>query len=251
MKNDLSKIASELVTSYGIDVALFAEHQALDINKFKAGAESYNFLEDKGCEKIIIFHKKDISASIRRGAHYYRIISVETETGDLIITGLHLPAMESGREDRLAVIEDIVPDICEQERKINSQYSIVIGDFNADPFDIELTGHRYFNAVLFLDLINRHETVTFNHKKYRRFYNPMLNYISETEKHYGSYYYHNKNRPIYWHCLDQIIVRKPLADKILNVEYCRKIDKKPLVTKNGIVNERYSDHLPLIAELNI
>lgn len=51
------------------------------------------------------------------------------------------------------------------------------------------------------------ETVKIGNANYRRFYNPILNCISEDKEQYGSFRLGNDPGPI-WHCLDQLIMRK-------------------------------------------
>ena len=147
---------------------------------------------------------------------------------------------------------EITTDICEQEKLLKSRYSIIIGDFNANPFDEELTKHNAFNAVMFRDLIDRSETASILGRKYIRFYNPVLDHFSEKAKNYGSYYFHDENRPLYWQCLDQVLVRKSLAHSISCLEYCRTIGRTSLMTRNGLVDEKnFSDHLPLLVQFDL
>lgn len=65
---------------------------------------------------------------------------------------------------------------------------------------------------------------------------------------YGSFYYDSEHMTPYWHCLDQVLVRKSLANTINHVEYLKKINKKDLL-KNTIPNEKISDHLPLFVNI--
>ena len=255
-KNKISDQVSNLILLRDVDIALFAEHQGLDIKNLEAVLPQYKYIEDAGCEKIKIFCRKNISVELRQGQHNYIIFSVSLRklyggsSPDLIIAGIHLPAMQDGKARRKKLIQDLIKDIQKHEDDLHSDKTIVIGDFNANPFDEELAGHTYFNAVLFKDLIQSQEVIKFAGDEYKRFYNPMLHYISEDTKHYGSFYYHDENLPLYWHCLDQIIVRKSLSDSFQKLEYCRSIGDIPLI-KTIKPDENYSDHLPLFVEIDM
>ena len=65
---------------------------------------------------------------------------------------------------------------------------------------------------------------------------------------YGSFYHEKEYITPYWYCLDQVLVRKSLADKVGHVEYLRKINEDDLI-ENTIPNSKISDHLPLLVNL--
>ena len=52
----------------------------------------------------------------------------------------------------------------------------------------------------------------------------------------------------YWYCLDQVLVRKVLANNINHVEYLKRINTRDLL-ENAIPNSAISDHLPLLVNL--
>ena len=79
----------------------------------------------------------------------------------------------------------------------------------------------------------------------------MINYISEVNQHYGTYYYATGIDALNWNCYDQVLVRKELIDDLSDVRFCKSIDKCDLITKNGMPNKKISDHLPLIVEVNV
>lgn len=65
---------------------------------------------------------------------------------------------------------------------------------------------------------------------------------------YGSFYYDQDYNTSYWHCLDQVLVRKDLVDSVRHLEYIKRIDTNNLL-KNSIPNSKISDHLPLLVKL--
>ena len=133
----------------------------------------------------------------------------------------------------------------ETEKLFECSNTIVIGDFNANFYDEELLSKYAFNAVLFKTIINKKELTDIQGLKKRKFYNPILHYLSEDTGMYGSFYYEKNYITPYWHCLDQVLVRKGLIDSIYHMEYLKKIGKKDLLEKE-IPNKKISDHLPLL-----
>lgn len=57
--------------------------------------------------------------------------------------------------------------------------TIVIGDFNCNPFDEEIIQKDSFNAVLLKSLIVQQETIKYRDRVWRRFYNPIMHFLSE------------------------------------------------------------------------
>ena len=216
----------------------------------------YITVTDSRCEKVMAICREDKYICVGNAINNCLMIKVKEENEIrenkvLTIAGIHLAAMESGESRRRYQIRNIRQMIEEQERIDKSSNSMVIGDFNANPYDYEIVGHDCFNAVLFKNLICKSEMITWERRKIKRFYNPMLDCISEKEKLYGSYYFHDENRPLYWNCIDQVLVRKALIDYIDNVRIIQKIGEVSLITTHGLINKKYSDHLPLVVDLNI
>ena len=52
---------------------------------------------------------------------------------------------------------------------------------------------------------------------------------------YGSFYYEQNHMTPYWHCLDQVLVRKNLVNNVTNIEYLKKINSQQYKTYKGQV----------------
>lgn len=148
-------------------------------------------------------------------------------------------------------MHELVNDIDEIEKEDASLNTLIIGDFNTSPFAPEMVNKKALNAVLFKELIEKQEIVTYDRRQYRRFYNPMLLFLSERDKVYGSHYYSSGIDTINWYAYDQFCVRKTLVDKVKTFNYCKSAGNICLVTKNNLPNKKYSDHLPLLVEVEI
>ena len=79
----------------------------------------------------------------------------------------------------------------------------------------------------------------------------MLDYISEKNGVYGSYYYTSGISTLHWYCFDQVLLRKSLIEKIIDLHYCKEIAGESILTKKGYPNKRISDHLPLLVEVDL
>ena len=76
----------------------------------------------------------------------------------------------------------------------------------------------------------------------------MINVLTESTQTYGSLYYSSGIASLYWFCYDQILVRKPLVDKIEDLQIRKKIKNKSLL-KEVQPDSSISDHLPLTVTL--
>lgn len=248
-KNNNDTYVADIVDEYQIDVAIFAEYQETDFStvsqKLNSMYKRYNGFG--GCDKVTLLSRNDVI--VRREQNRYTLYSFAFEGKTYVIAGVHLPANPHADSDqRKNVIRDLIQDIGELERELKTSNTIVIGDLNASPFDTELIQKDAFNAVLYKELIKQAEYITINGKRYRRFYNPAINFISEDAMNYGSLYYSAGMNSLYWLCFDQVLVRKSLADSVFEMKYCRSIKGKSLL-KRLMPNKEISDHLPLLVKL--
>lgn len=248
--NSNEKWIEYILRERNVDIALFAEYQGTSFATVASKLPDYMQYDGYGgCQKITLFCKRSLAAKVRREQNRYTLYCCTCEHVLYNIIGIHLPASPSSNpSDRKNVIRDIIHDIEEQEKEEKHKNTIVIGDFNCNPFDEEIIQKDSFNAVLFKELIKKQEVVTYNEKKWRRFYNPILTFLSEDTKTYGSLYYSSGIAPLYWNSFDQVLVRKVLIDSISSLEYIKQIDGKTLI-RDVKPNDSISDHLPLIVEI--
>lgn len=249
--HDNSNHIINLIRIHNIEIAAFCEYKNLNQKTIEKELPDFSFSTGMGgCEKVIFLFKSSITYEVRREANRYAMYSFEYDSTNYTIVGLHLPDQHSADSDaRKDVIGDLMRELVELEKATNSYNTILIGDFNAGPFDSELTQKNMFNAIPFKDEIKKQEIISFQSKNYRRFYNPMVHYISEDTKQYGSIRYTGGSSTVVWYTFDQVIVRNPLVDNINNISYCKAIESIKLISKDGIPKANISDHLPLIVEL--
>ena len=245
-----AKYLINIVKENNVDIAICAEHIKTDFHTVECKLPQFNvFPGFGGTNKIIMLANKGINVSVRQEQTRYSIYICEDEFRKYIIAGIHLPANPGANaETRKNTIRELVYDINSVEKELKLDNTIVIGDFNASPFDDELIQKDAFNAVLFKDLILQKERVKVNGKEYRRFYNPHISMISEDNKNYGSFYYSEGINSMYWYSFDQILVRKPLVNMLKEVHYCHQIMGQSLIS-NIIPNKTISDHFPLLAKI--
>lgn len=251
-KNTIEEYIIDCIIEKNADIAVFSEFEGIDFEKItKNLGKFYDCVRWEGQEdrKVTLVAKTTFSVELVQQQNRYNIYNIKTAVKDYLLVAVHLQdRRNSNTADRLETIRYLVADIKKNEDLLKCDNTIVIGDFNANPYDEELLSKYAFNAVLFKTLIDKSEFTNPRSFKRKRFYNPILHYISEDTEMYGSFYYDRDSITSYWHCLDQVLVRKELADDIVHVEYLKKAGKKELL-KNAIPNKQISDHLPLLVNL--
>ena len=249
--NEIDDYIADVVRENDIDIAIFSEYEGVSFDSVIRNLNNCYKQYDGfgGCEKVTLICKNPIQITVKREQNRYTLYSYDSGNYVYNIVGLHLPASPyADSNDRKCVIRDIIKDICEQENVLKSKKTIVIGDFNCNPFDEEVIEKDAFNAVLFKPVIRDKEVVIYNARERRRFYNPILHFLSEDTETYGSFYYSAGSNPLYWNSFDQILVRKELMDKIQSLQYVKQINGKSLISRL-VPNKIISDHLPLYVNI--
>ena len=248
-----------------VDIAVFAEFREKDGNSMVIETaaiehglgDMYAWISGVEADgKVILLAKKSVG-EVRKiqqdDRSRYSLYIVNTPMKSYILAAVHL-------EDRLSdpysasrkkTIKRLVSEIKSNEEILRIKNTIVIGDFNANPYDEELLDKDAFNAVLFKTIIKANEFTSPEGDRIERFYNPIIHYLSESTEMYGSHYYDGstKHWTPYWHCLDQVLVRKNLVDLIQEIKYLKRIGDKSLLNRAKKPNEKISDHLPLLVTL--
>lgn len=247
-RNAIEDYVIDCLAENNIDIAAFSEYEGIDFSKIEITLGNF-YRRIQGVQvggKVSLFVKKSLVVEVVQQQHRYNIYIVKTGVKDYILSTIHLEDRRNNTTaDRIATINNLVTDIEKTEELLKCNNTIVIGDFNANPYDEELLSRYAFNAVLFKNVINSSEITTSKGLKRKRFYNPILNYISEDTGMYGSFYHAQNHNTPYWHCLDQVLVRKSLVNCVVDMKYLKEINSRELLNKIA-PNKKISDHLPLM-----
>lgn len=248
-KKAIEDYIADCIIENDIDIAVFSEFRGTDFDKIlrDLGSMYERILSVQDERKVTLLAKTTFSVEVKQQQNRYSIYSIRTALKDYILAAIHL---EDRRNyvpmQRIETIKSLVADIEETEDALKCTNTLVIGDFNAGPYDEELLSQYAFNATLFKKVLEK--KMVSKSKRKKMFYNPILHYLSEDTEMYGSFYYEQGHATPFWYCLDQVITRESLAKSINHVEYLKKINTKELL-KNTTPNKKISDHLPLLVNL--
>lgn len=250
-RKKINNFIVEIVKEYDIDLLCLAEYKdnpkELLNNVSVRGKELYS-IPTIGCKRIDLFSVYTPGKFQHlTETNYYTFKRVpHPELGLLTFGFVHFPSkmhmqeVDFEEEARLFRL-----DIETVEEEVRSDDTILIGDFNMNPFEKGMMAatflHAYpttFEAKKGIRIIKQ--------RKYKTFYNPMWNYWGDKTGPAGTYYYNgSKHQQLYWNMFDQVIFRPSLISKISseNIHIITHINGKDIVNKNGIPS--VSDHLPL------
>lgn len=172
----------------------------------------------------------------------------------LSIIAVHLPSKLYWDDHSLSMEAiNLMKQIRNYEIK-NGKNTLVIGDFNMNPYDIGMTSTLGLHGEKHRDISKKRGRVVHG-EYYDYFYNPMWNLLGDNNENFGSYYFpksvHNN---VKWNIIDQVLLRPSLIqffdDK--KIKIIKRIGKKALLDKkSNKINKLVSDHLPLFIQLNI
>ena len=172
---------------------------------------------------------------------------------DFILVALHLPS-KLRMQDKEQVFEcfNAVRSIEEAETRVGHDRTIVIGDFNMNPFETGIVSAGGFHAVMDRNVACQYSRKV-QGKECKYFYNPMWRLMGNNANDYlGSYYYRGGRLSYFWNTFDQVLLRPSLLNyfKAEDISIIDRIKDKNLL-KNNKIDKFFSDHLPIKIELNI
>ncbi len=250
----INQVLCDLVVENDISILILAEYTA-KIDELLFLLHERGILMESaitaGCERIQVLGLKHLNIKPLQQSDYATIQHVDNS---IILCGIHLnsqrnPGHEFIREDRIRrIVNDVI--ICEKTKSSNN--TIIVGDFNINPYDDSCINAMCFHALPIYEETTR-KSRTIDKNKYFMFYNPMWNLLGDFNKPYGTYYYNNSGNAIntYWYLLDQVIIRPDLRGRFVNesLKILTTTAHTSLLDAKGHPDMGISDHLPITFEI--
>jgi hypothetical protein len=205
--------------------------------------------------RTYVFHRKDYKINkIKDGNYYSAFIINEVSTTILMIT-VHLPSRMHRTDSEIGIQASLIKREIEiLEAQHNTENTIVVGDFNLNPFSDGMVSVDGFHAVMCLNTALKKKRKV-DREEYRYFFNPMWAVQGNHENTVLGTYYHHKNPISYvWNLFDQVILRPSLINKfdISELDVVTIAGENSLLTENGLPDrKKFSDHLPIKFKISI
>jgi endonuclease/exonuclease/phosphatase family metal-dependent hydrolase len=171
---------------------------------------------------------------------------------DVLMCVVHgLDKRNNSTEKQGLFLQQVVAALSYHEKQIGHDRSLVLGDFNANPFESPMASVLGMNAVI-SQAIARSDPRRILNQQYSYFYNPTWNLYGDSLR--GSapatYYYRGSDpHELYWHMLDQVLIRPSLIDRFefSALDIVTSVRNTKLTGTKGIPDrKRFSDHLPFV-----
>lgn len=252
-QNDkINTILTEIIMENHINIVILAEYNA-DIYSLITELRSNNIIMEKyittGCKRIqIIGNITNVKPELQTDH-----VSMQIINDEIILCCIHLSSQIYSNSEGVREIEisKIIQDIQSLEIKLKTSNTIVVGDFNSNPFDKALIDARLFHSLPYYDIAKR-KVRTIAGQEFQMFYNPMWNFLGDFKQPYGTHYYGgNKTDNIFFHLYDQVIIRPDLRERFVDgsLKIVTETKSRFLLKAKGIPDENISDHLPIIFEI--
>lgn len=251
-KNErINSTICELVVENNISMIILAEYVADPTELIALLSDCGLHIEQYGScsERIKIFGR--VGNIDYRTDTDHAIIRIINNKDILCCVHLNSQIYSGNTDGREILITQIVEDIRAVEIELNTENTIVVGDFNINPYDSSFLNARYFHAIpVYTETKRRCRTVS--GKDFFMFYNPMWNLLGDSHEPYGTYYYGGSDavNP-FWNIYDQVIIRPALRERFVTdgLKILTETQSRYFLNQNGHPNKSISDHLPIVFEI--
>lgn len=173
---------------------------------------------------------------------------------NILLVGIHFPSKFNNTPPaQQQIIKRWKTWIDAQERILNTDKTILFGDFNLNPQEISVYSHEGLSA---------HPTLNSSTRVKTKYYNPMwatmgdFIYKSGVSKVPGTYFRdigEDNVDEIHWNVLDGLLIKNSLVDSFLkkDLEIITHTKAHTFYTNNQIDSRNYSDHLPVKFNFNL
>ena len=246
--------------TYDIDVFILAESPVgVNLDELNALGKGKYQLELNANAKVQAITRLDTRVFIHRYTSLGREMAVWS-TGlpntmlEVLIAGVHLPSKFGGttEADQTGIATEIIGELNEVEDRQRHRNTIMIGDFNMQPYDPGMTNVLGMHGLMTQQLAELPDR-NYRKKERRRFYNPMWGLFGDrTAGPPGSYYWQSSTLSnTHWGILDQVLVRSVLTEHLKEV-IILGTDGQHSLLDNGIPSRSHlSDHLPVLTTLGV
>ncbi|WP_139491571.1 endonuclease/exonuclease/phosphatase family protein [Brevibacillus dissolubilis] len=260
-KNTVTELV-DLCREYNVDVLILSETEGLDvnslINELKSVNEDFQIGSLISTERILIIHAFPGLVTPIKDSKHFSVYRYQNDNVLFLLVGVHLPSKrEKNEKDQLSYATKVIREIEDLEKQFNTLETVIVGDFNMNPFEDGMVSCDGFHAIMCKETALAQSRKIDGYKKYF-FYNPSWHIHGKaTHETLGSYYYRNNQSIVhFWNMFDQVIIRPKLIEyfPLNDLKIITHINRTgiKLVNKKGRPDaSRYSDHLPITFKLTI
>ena len=258
-KNDIGHLIAGIASERNVDVVILAEcpDPLMVLRELNRSSRHIYFYEVSTTKKIHVFSRLPQGSVVGLGDHgglTFRRVAPPVGK-DILIVGVHMSSkLHMSEQDQTLDCTALVRKIQEYEQRIGHRRTIVVGDFNINPFEDGLIGAHCFHAASSRRIAQWGERVV-RGEAYRFFYNPMWSHFGDRgPSPPGTYFYQKSSATdLFWNMFDQVLLRPEVLESFddSSLEIVTNAAGINLLGPDGRPNRsEASDHLPILFALN-
>ena len=277
----------ELLSDKEIDVLILSENRNITDSKLTLDTDLVTvplFLNNSKLKWINVYYRKNdnyqithfhefteieydednVTDGLKKGntrqVNRIQIFKISGNIPDTFFACIHFPSKLFHDEiTHLQIVQNYISKIHNATNVADRLF--VVGDFNMDPFDYAMVEPKGFNAHNNRDLVVSDTKFKFGSHNIL-YYNPSWTLLgdfvnkldySKHKRTGGSFYFKKKiSRSLYWHLIDQIIMRKSLINEFVSedLEIIENEFIKTEILREPKKDENKIDHFPLKFSFN-
>lgn len=260
---DLSELVAAVAIERSIDVIVLIESGTTSsemLTRLNQSEVSYFDLNGRSqCDKVKLYGR--FEAKYARPVYESSRVSIRRLTlplrREILLCGVHLgDKRNNSAESQNEQCTKLAADILRVESQEGLSATVLLGDFNMNPFESGIIKANGLHATMSRTLA-REESRVIAGETYPYFYNPMWSLFNDARgASVGTYYYRRAELVNYqWNVFDQVLFRPSLVNRF-NLSELAILDHAGGIslTKHhtGIPDkEKFSDHLPITFQLDL
>jgi hypothetical protein len=252
---------AQLALNYDVEILVLAEmveEPGVLLEALNSDMATYSYAPGVGNTKIHIFGRLDqrFIAPIRETNRLTVRRLNPPGSIEILLAAVHFPSKLRWKEEsQILECTRLANEIQDAEKKAGHQRTVLVGDFNMNPFETGVVSAGGVHAVMDRRTARRGTRVV-QDREYPLFYNPMWGLFGDgTRGPAGTYHYSDSQHKVYfWNMFDQVLIRPALLGRFRldDLEVIRHTGEQSLLTKAGLPNRSAgSDHLPILFGLSL
>lgn len=249
-----------MIVENNIDIAALVETETLDIqgllNSLKMQSQDWKLLEICPETNIKILTKSNVHLSVHKEDKNFVTYKIYEGEEIFLFHVVHFPSPlhleECARDMRAINVSQVLRKIEEGIFNKSEYKSIIVGDFNLQPYSHGIASVHGFNATMSIPKAKKlFRKIAGEPKLF--YFNPTWKLMGDNKNAQGTYYNNidQQDKSIFWYTFDELLIRPYFIDRF-NWDYFEIVERTKgyEFLRNEVIDKaRYSDHLPIKFEI--
>jgi endonuclease/exonuclease/phosphatase family metal-dependent hydrolase len=256
----IPKLVAAFVASEAIDVFIAVEvgERAADIGK---AIEKLGYTLVLDAERFAVYSRlpkakfEELNGPIKKTRSAILAVTSPAFLPFLLVLVHGRDSRNSKIGTQTLVLRRIVNNVKWAEDWLGHKRTVVLGDFNANPFDEPILAADGLHAIMSKTEANRRVRKVAD-DPYEMFYRPMFRLIDQADDSPPATYFYGGSDTVehFWHMLDQVVIRPDLIPyfESSSLRIMKRLGTVDLLDTSGRPNvAKSSDHLPLVFDIRL